>query len=232
MSPSVPPKKKPQAAPSEEEPVRSRIAQAGQKILAEAARTLSGERLPRATRLPGRPARRAPLPELADGLSESERMTLVEVMDPDDRPLLCMLPETALRQTLRLRVAAVALRTRQNRIVLHKRDDPRLGSPGKWDVYTGFVLVGEAREDAAQRLLRAAGVSGASLTGTADGASCGIGPLTLYVADLPSGLYPVHAPGELLETDADELAGLARATPELLTPELVWAAGGKSLFKE
>lgn len=205
---------------------RSRIAQTGKKILDQARRSLPVSEKPvlrRKTQKMNFPPKHG----LAVGLSENERAMLVEVVDGNDRPLMCVLPETALRQKLALRIVAVALRSRDNRLVLHKRGESGLGDPGKWDLYTGFVRVGEAREDAALRLLLSeAGLSGIRLCLLPGDENRKIGSrlLTLFTAALPAGLYPQHPDQELLLVDADELAGLMRDVPELLSPELMHTA--------
>lgn len=210
---------------------RSRITQAVLKIQREALRALARETPPRKKAAPVR-EEAVPEPGLAVGLAESERATLVEVMDALDRPLLCMAPETALRQGLRIRTVAVALLTAESKVLLTRRTNEKLGSQGRWDVDTVFVLVGEAREDAANRCLAMAPLQGLkpALVAEAEensGLSC---RLSLFTAHLPPGLYPWSPLLEALEVDADELDGLVRDTPDLLTPELIWAAGTGLLF--
>lgn len=212
---------------------RSRIAQTGRKILDQAKRSLPVSEKPvprRKTQKPQPPPKHG----LAVGLSESEQAQLVEVVDSNDRPLMCVLPATALRQKLALRIVAVALRSRDNRLILHKRCESGLGAPGKWDFYTGFVRVGEAREDAALRLLLSgAGLSGLRLSLLPEDENRKIGShlFTLFTVDLPAGLYPQHPDQELLMVDADELTGLMRDVPELLSPELIYAAATPGLLK-
>lgn len=220
------------AVPDAPEEVPSRIRQAGRNIRAEATRTLAREKPP-ARRAASRRLERFSPPGLADCLSPEDRLRVVEVPDASDRPLLCMPPESVLRQKLPFRLAVTVLRTRQNRLVLRRRKDARLGMQGSWDVYTGFIFAGEALEDAAIRLLEAdAGVGGLGIsllsaeTGE-DGAR-----RALLVAELPLGLHPAHEAGELLEVDADELKGLVRDTPELLAPEVVWARRIQGVFRK
>ncbi len=192
--------------------------------------TFFKERSSRKSRAAG-PPQAARLPRLGAELGESERSALVEVTDEADRALVCMRPESALRQGLRLRLAAAALRTRHNNIILRRRVDPRLEGKGLWDLYTGFVLVGEAREDAALRLLETdAGIGGLRMIHAAD-RDDEKGRLSLFVADLPAGIYPVHPAQELLEADSDELRGLARDAAELLSAEALWAEASGVLFR-
>ena len=208
---------------------RSRMAKAVQKLRREAARTLARE-TPHRRNVTIPPRRDVVPPAMTDGLNEAERMTLVEVTDADGRPLVCMTPENALRQNLGLRLAAVVLRTRQNKAILRRRRDERLGSAGAWDIYTGFVLVGEAREDAAVRLLETLAVIGGLQTGHVAEREGERNPLSLFAADLPAGVYPSHPAQALMEADADELRGLVRDAPELLTPELIWAESTGMMF--
>jgi hypothetical protein len=220
-------KKKSDPGP-EQAPARSYIARAVQNLRDEAARTLARELPPRKPR-PARPLREPP--PFAAELHESERAVLVEVMDHADQVLLCMPPEEAMRQRLRLRLAAVAARTRQNKLIMHRRRDVRLGGAGTWDIYTGFMMLGEAREDAAIRLLETgANIGGLRMIHVADRED-GHVSLALFVADLPAGVYPAHPARELLEADADELRGLVRDAPELFSRELVWAEQGGALFR-
>jgi len=210
-----------------------RIAKAAQELRGEAARTLAGEAPRRSYRPPpaSRLAQDAVQPVFAADLHESERAVLVEVTDDLDQTLLCMLPEDAMRQMLRLRLAAVAAKTRHNRLILQRRRDWRLGRAGVWDLYTGFVMAGEAREDAAIRLLETlAVIGGLAMVHRADRTDSHA-RLALFVADLPTGVYPAHPAQELLEVDADELRGLAQGAPELFSDELVWAEKKGVLFR-
>ncbi|MDR2488431.1 MAG: hypothetical protein LBD42_02910 [Desulfovibrio sp.] len=156
----------------------------------------------------------------------------MEIVDSHDRPLLCMPPEEALRQGLSVRMVAVALFSRQGRLIVHKRpDDP--GFTGRWDIEAGFVLAGEAREDAALRLIASCmNLHGLSVTPLSGGDGYGrLSPLfSLFIVRLPSGLYPKYAAQDMMMVDADELTGLIRDVPELLSPELLKAATVPGLF--
>jgi hypothetical protein len=214
--------------------VPSNIAQAGEKLLDAAKQSLllsekpaflSKKHTRRGFSLPFAPHTQ---------LTAKEREKLAEVVDNNDRPLLCMLPEEALRQGLAVRTVAVALRERHNRLIVHKRRELALGFMDSWDIYTGFVLVGEARKDAALRLLASvAGLSGLSVTpvSACGGHTRASGLFALFTADLPTGLHPGHAADDMMPVDADELAGLIRDVPELLSPELVKAASMPGLFR-
>ncbi|MDR2605014.1 MAG: hypothetical protein LBC55_06660 [Desulfovibrio sp.] len=195
-------------------------------------------------------------PVVEDGLGEEERNMLGEVTDAAGRLLLCMPPDQALRRGLRLRLCAVALRTVDGKVVLHKekspdgnaaaataRRRPSRRPPGRsghntdvslpWDLYTGHVLVGEAWESAALRLLETwAGAAGSRLVRLADvdGEAAGGAHIRYYGATLVSGLQPGHAPEDTLEADRDELAGLAESMPELLSRPLLLAARSGIIF--
>jgi hypothetical protein len=193
-------------------------------------------------------------PSIENSLGEEERSMLGEVTDAAGRLLLCMPPDQALRRGLRLRLCAVALRTGNGKVILHRetrtgvtpatahRRLPRT-PPGRsgqspdaslpWDIYTGHVLPGEAWESAALRLLETwAGTAGNRLVRLAeiDGEAAGGAHIRYYGATLVSGLYPKHTPEDTLEADRDELAGLAENVPELLGPLLLPAARGGIIF--
>ena len=212
--------------------VHSRIAQASKRILDQAKKLppLPESSTARREKPIGRSQK---APSLVAGLTEHERALLVEVVDTQDRPLVCLPPKEALRQRLAVRMVAVALRTRQNKLILRKRCDASLGFAGRWDIYTGFVLVGEARKDAALRLLSSdAGLAGATKLFLAESnePQSAPHPLTLFIVDLPAGLYPNLPAQDMLLVDADELDGLIRDMPELLSPELLRLAAAPGFF--
>lgn len=209
---------------------KSRIAQALRKIKVQAARSLASEAAP--IRLPGKSLPEAlPLAPLERGLSPEERAGLAEVADHSGGLLLCMPPAEAVKQGLRLRLAGAVPRTRNKTLVLRRR--PEGPGQGLWDMYTDCVRPGEARFDAAARVLEAgSGLRGLTLTQVAEAENEAAlsGSLAVFVADLPPGLYPDLAPEDMLEVDEDELRGLLCRSRELLSPELVWAAAGDWLF--
>jgi hypothetical protein len=234
----------------------SRIAQAGRR-LRDAAGPLLREQTPPPRRPGGRKkSRLGPLRGIdpAALLSEEEKGGILELTDADDRPLLCMAPEKARQLGLFHRRAVLALRGREGRVFLHRGRDPRLGHAGLWDLYTSFVMVGEAGEDAILRLLRAVGLPDLTprfvLRDAPDAESRA--HRLLFTAEVPRGLRPLPLPrpsvqarplrrgsaapqpeaGELLEVDAEELDGLTRSAPELFSPEVLWAAGTGVLFGE
>ena len=162
-------------------------------------------------------------------------MQILEIIDTHDKPLMCMPPDSVIRQKLHRRVVCVALYSRRKTLYLHKRMEPMLDFQGLWDLYSGAVLLGEAREDAALRLLRAkTGLAQPSLTEAARRPGDREQPshLTLFTARLPIGVSPVKERYETMQVDADELEGLAAHAPELLTPSLLWAAQDGHLFKK
>jgi hypothetical protein len=189
---------------------------------------------------------------MAAPLSPEDMDRLVEFTDADNRPLLCMRPESAPGNGLFHRRVVLALRTRDNRVLLHRCRDPRLGQPECWDLYTSFVMVGEAGEDAAVRLLAAVGLAGLTPrmvreAGPDDGSRA---HRALFVAQTPPNMRPLPLPApeettpargrqspvpatrqeDLLEVASEELAGLLASAPELFSPETHWAAGSGLLF--
>ncbi len=212
----------------------SRIKQTAQRILAEAARALAKEPAPR-RRAVKKDVPAPPLFDCAAGLGAAERERLVEVVDAHDRPLAVMTPKDALRQGLRFRMAAVALRIADNRVLLLRRKDEKGDRYGLWGIGTGAVRVGEAREDAAFRLLaELAGLRGVQPreVAVADAAAGFSYDLTLYVADLPKGLLPWSVSLDTMALDRDELEGVLGESPGLFSAELAWAAGTGRLFEK
>ncbi|MDR3176715.1 MAG: hypothetical protein LBU06_09315 [Desulfovibrio sp.] len=202
---------------------RSRIAQAALELRAEALRALS-ETPARSLRagVPGKIA----LPDM----DEAERAGLCEVADSADRLLMCMPAEAARRKSLGIRICALALRSGEGRLILRKKTRVGAARRGVWDIYSCHLRVGEAREDAALRLLaEEGGLAGLTAEKVAD-ISDGAAHISFFTADLPPGLYPAHAPGGVLEVDRDELDGLVENTPELLTREVIRAAGIRDLL--
>jgi hypothetical protein len=244
----------PPSSTDEAEGASSRIAQAGRRLRDAAAPLLQGQTPPQ--RRPGarKKSRLGRLRgiDLAAPLSEEEKGGLVELTDADDRPLVCMAPEKARQLGLFHRRAVLALRGPEGRVFLHRGRDPRLGQAALWDLYTSFVMVGEAGEDAVLRLLRAVGLPDLTprlrLRAAPDAESRA--HRVLFTAEAPRGLRPLPLPrpgiqarplrrggaapqpeaGELLEVDAEELAGLTRSAPELFSPEALWAEGAGALF--
>ena len=162
---------------------------------------------------------------------------LIEYTDAADRRLLVAPAEEADRLGLIRRVVGVVLRDPEGRCYIQRRAAQLPLFPGLWGLSAaGHVRVGEAREDAAARLLaEEAGVHDAQLAPLAV-----IGPdqghsryhLSLFWAG-PAPFSPVPHPdraSEGLWVDRHELEGIATHFPDLLTPELLWAVLAKRLF--
>ena len=219
-------------APGQAGRASSRIRQTAQRILLEAARALAREPVPR-KRADQSALRNAPLYGLEHGLTSAEREQLVEIVDADDRPLAVMAPQSALRQGLRFRKIAVVLRPAPDTVLIIRKRDERTGRPGLWNIGSGVVRVGEAREDAAARLMaEEAGLGGirprmVAVAGEREGFAY---DLALFVADLPKGFLPWREDIEAVVMDRDELEGVIEGAEELFTPELRWAARTGGLF--
>lgn len=163
-----------------------------------------------------------------------ETALLLEATDAQDRPLALLPVETVLRQRLFFRMAAVAPLYADGSLLLLRRSVPLPEHQGKWDLLCCPVFAGESREDAALRILcerlpqgAHAAVPAALTVRRADGEFHA--HITLFAAILPDWIHPG---GDALRADADELEGLARDTPELFTPELLWATETGALFSK
>jgi isopentenyl-diphosphate delta-isomerase len=167
--------------------------------------------------------------DLPAGPSIPASLRILEITDSRDRPLMFLQADAALRQKLYRRVACVALYGKGKILYLHKRAGQ--APDGRWDFCSGPVLAGEAREDAARRLIL-------EHTGLADQAPAEImrrpadrelpAHLTLFAARLPRGVIPDSR--ETMIVDADELEGLLAHSPEIFSPALIWAAETGRLF--
>lgn len=163
---------------------------------------------------------------------------LVEISDGYDRPLLLCPLDAALRRKLPRRIVLVGLRDVRGRLFLPRRALHLARHPGLWDIsVTGDVLAGESREGAALRELRTRlGVAGARTRAVAslpyrDSAGASLSA-TFFLAG-PAASTPQPDPESVCDgmfVDADELGGLVRHQPELLTPELIWAARSGWIF--
>jgi ADP-ribose pyrophosphatase YjhB (NUDIX family) len=195
------------------------------KLQDEAARALS--------EAPALRLRAGAAPPALPDMGEAEHAGLCEVADRADRLLMCMPVETARRKALGIRICALALRSREGRLILRKKARVGAARRGLWDIYSCHLRVGEAREDAVLRLLaEEGGLAGLKAEKVADVSEGTNGAhISFFTADLPPGLYPAHAPGEVLEVDRDELDGLVENTPELLSGELICAAGIRDLLR-
>ncbi|MDR0828069.1 MAG: NUDIX domain-containing protein [Desulfovibrio sp.] len=216
-------------AGGEKEEVGSRIGQVGNRIRAAGTYILSAESFTQNKRAE---ACRDLQETLGRELGAEDTALLCEVTDNAGRLLMCMPADAARHKALRLKVCVLALRSGNARLILRRRVRGGSDRRGLWGLYCGHVLVGEAGEDAALRLLASeGGLLGLKVEKIADSASGAPGAqFSLFRADLPPGLYPAHSPDRVLEVDRDELDGLVKNTPELLTPELIWAAGAGLLI--
>lgn len=235
----------------EEDEGGARIARTGM-LLREQTKWLRSQEKAR-RKAPARRVSDRPPRTLTAGLSDEEKNALIEVTDQHGGTLACLRPESAVRQKLSYRLVSVALFRQGTKLALHKRVDANLGKAGCWDLHTSFILVGEAGEDAALRVLRQAGLEGISVKPLdSQRQESRAGEAAAYFrADMPAGLYPLRllslgeeakaresgeggeepAPlAELLEVDADEFAGIVGSAPELFSPEVLWAAGRGLLF--
>ena len=149
---------------------------------------------------------------------------LREVVDEAGRPL-CLLPEAVLlRQGLRHRAVALAIRDAKGRTLL------RPGAEG-WDFSSrALPQAMEAMEDCCRRLLEAewrlTGLAPRVLRRVDACAETGMAFLTIFTARVPAATArELAAPGVLAPEglpllDAVELAGLAGQEPPILTPLL------------
>ncbi len=179
---------------------------------------------------------KAALPPAQDPDKTPEALRqLLEVTDAKDRTLMYLPQETVLRQNLHCRKVLVALRGKNNTLLLQKSAEPLPDRQGKWDLFACMVRADEAREDAALRLLQAVpGLSAEPPVATAvrQGSRDLPAHTTLFVAELPGGMSPGNLGlPETLLVDEDELFGLVRQIPDLLTPDLIWAAKTQTLFR-
>ena len=160
---------------------------------------------------------------------------VMEVTDKTDSPLMCMTPESIHRQKLFYRMVSVGLFSRRRTLLLYKRNESLPGFQGCWDLFSGAVLVGEAREDAALRLTTAkTGIEELALRERARRRPDDIMPvhLTLFTGTYGKGVDRTVAGSGFLEVDKDELDGLIRDIPELLTPSLLWAHSSGNLMPQ
>lgn len=160
---------------------------------------------------------------------------LVEVTDSRDRPLLLMPGAEVRRRSLAHRVALVILRDRQGRVLVARGGTDDIS--GLWRVSAaGQVRAGEAREDAARRLLAAhLGITAVPCvlrTSLDASPATGFRQVSLFTAG-PVAEVPAPAPERIAEVmflDRDELTGLAEHFPEMLSSDLLWAVRGGYIF--
>lgn len=172
---------------------------------------------------------------------------LIEVIDADDLPFLLMPRTEVLAQSLSHRVVLVALRNHEGRILVTHRTGStgNIASPtpeGVWGLSASArVRAGESRVDAALRVLRKdVGIANAALVPGAGKAP--ITPaqnpfdllhVTLFIAETALS-SPIIAESEKSDSamflDKDELQGMAKHFPEMLSDGLLWAVTAGALF--
>lgn len=143
----------------------------------------------------------------------------VEYVDAENRPLLVAPLSAAAALGLSFRVVGVALRDIKGRVFV------RRNASGRWDLsVTGAVRAGEAPEDAALREAAAAlGLSGIRLIRIAERLPDADARNRRLVVFSAGPAVPVTAPDGMF-LDAVELDGLIACFPELIAPDLQWAA--------
>ena len=160
---------------------------------------------------------------------------LVEVMDAKNNPLGVMpLPEVR-RQRLYHRVAVVLIYNQKNKICLPKRKDTRMVSPGRWDISMRTHLhVGEGSMDAACREIRehigefrALPIFEYTMQPAAEGENSFTDIYTLKRFEPQT---PCTSLEQTMFVDRDELSGLLKHCPELVTPLLVYLWNQGILF--
>lgn len=172
---------------------------------------------------------------------------LIEVIDANDLPFLLMPRTEVLAQNLPHRVVLVALRNHEGRILVTQRTSNagNMASPtpeGVWGLSASArVQAGESRVDAALRVLRKdMGIANAQLvpgTGKAPVVPAqshfDLLHITLFIAEMALS-SPIIAESEKSDSamflDKDELQGMAKHFPEMLSSGLLWAVTAGALF--
>lgn len=161
----------------------------------------------------------------------TEKVPLVEITDAYDRPLMLVPEALARRKKLSRRYVLLCLRDTKGRIYLQRRAFTLSQHPGLWDVsISGPVHAGESREGAALRALHhSLGLTRTRVTAVAslpyvdsDGSSLST---TFFLAG-PTSVKPTPNPESVADgmfLDMDEIQGVVRHQPDMLTPELLWA---------
>lgn len=172
---------------------------------------------------------------------------LIEVIDANDLPFLLMPRAEVLAQGLPHRVVLVALRNHEGRILVSQRAGntdtmPNTVTESVWGLSASArVRAGESRVDAALRVLRTdMGIDNAQLVPGA-GKSPAIPAqnpfdllhITLFIAETALS-SPIIAESEksdsIMFLDKDELQGMAKHFPEMLSNGLLWAVTAGALF--
>lgn len=172
---------------------------------------------------------------------------LIEVIDANDLPFLLMPRAEVLAQSLPHRVVLVALRNHEGRILITHRSGnsgnvASLTPEGVWGLSASArVRAGESRVDAALRVLRKdMGIANAQLVPGAGKAPIipaqspfDLLHITLFIAETALS-SPIIAESEKSDSamflDKDELQGMAKHFPEMLSDGLLWAVTDGALF--
>ena len=153
---------------------------------------------------------------------------LVEFFDERDRLLLVAPAGEAARLGLRRAVVGVALRLAGGRLLVRRRG---AGREARLDL-SGVARVrpGEACEDAALRALGRAPDDPVRLLRAASAFLSAPGLRVVLILAGPYAGPPPEDGANTLALDRDELEGVARADPDLLTPALLWSVRSGRLW--
>lgn len=136
-----------------------------------------------------------------------------EVVDAHDRPLLVMHAADILAQGLRHR-RVILLPRCGGRVLLFRRE-------GLWTFPGAPVAAGRSRAEQALLLAEEAGLEDCPirlLSGPDPCLEMGNALLSVFVAGLSPSRALTFADGDALSLDANEVAGVLAATPDLLSP--------------
>ncbi len=150
---------------------------------------------------------------------------LVEIVDLNERPLLVMPAAEAQRQQLRHRRVSVLFFDAGERLLLTRGPATPSRKATAWDLPAqGPVFAGEARQDAALRLLREQlGLERPRVAACPPVARPFSRLTTVFRADAAHERPRLAAGMECLFADVDELAALVSEFSEMLAPSLLHA---------
>lgn len=206
----------------------ARVKAAGNRSLRKARGKIMHGASPHSVSLPAPPRRRRASTSLPPAQAGSLPGELVEFFDEQDRLLLVAPAGEAARLGLRRMVVGVAVRLADDRLLVRRRP----GGAGRETFLdlsgVAHLRPGEASEDAALRSLGRSVADPLSLRRVASFVLAAHNlRVTLFVAG------PQRVPEEMagtLAVDRDELEGIARAAPELLSPALLWSVRSGRLW--
>ncbi len=160
-------------------------------------------------------------------IKKNESPQLYTVVDATNKPLLHMPFASITRQKLYFRMALVAYFTKDNRLIVKKRNCQILPNQDLWDVFSTPVQALCATEDAARGMLpsRDFPLPETLVPVTKQPVLHDNAFTMLFKATLPPVAHTTQLAAQqpILLLDKDEVEGLTTATPELFTPELLWA---------